>query len=296
MPSTLLFFIFSFLLYSEHKRTKLVCKVWQTIWKLPMASQLRKFKSIGHLIDYWPLSFSTHGITVNDNRFIVGGRFQSNKITIFSLEGKQLCQFDCCSNPGAIGCDTNGHIYVTSFSDSIHVYTQNGNFVKHWDCTRPFALSFSNNEIFVASSSGIISVWTLNGQLVRQWNATTDKNPYIHIFAIAVDWDEVFVTDWPNHQVQVFSKKGVFLRRWGTNGSNKNQFIHPSGIAVNEDVVYVIDSYNKRIQMFERNGTYRSQWYLDNPSEIDPCHLVVVGDRVYATDFRKGGVQVFEID
>jgi tripartite motif-containing protein 71 len=75
---------------------------------------------------------------------------------------------------------------------------------------------------------------------------------------VAVDsGNNVFVTDYGNNRIQVFSTNGTFLRDWGTEGKGAGEFNHPAVIAFdNAENLYVTDSDNQRIQIFSKNGTY----------------------------------------
>ena len=54
-----------------------------------------------------------------------------------------------------------------------------------------------------------------------------------------------------NYRIQKFSSSGVFLAKWGTEGSGDGQFKDPRGIAVDgSGNVYVADYSNNRIQKF----------------------------------------------
>ena len=67
----------------------------------------------------------------------------------------------------------------------------------------------------------------------------------------------VIVADTDNHRIQVFNSNGVFLRKWGSQGSGDGQFIWPGGVAVDASGnVIVADSGNNRIQVFDSSGVF----------------------------------------
>ena len=54
-----------------------------------------------------------------------------------------------------------------------------------------------------------------------------------------------------SYRIQVFTRNGVFLTKWGEEGIGAGQFDSPFGIAVDDNGnVYVADTYNHRIQKF----------------------------------------------
>ena len=69
--------------------------------------------------------------------------------------------------------------------------------------------------------------------------------------------DEMAVTDWGNHRVQIFNGNGAFIRSFGRDGSNQGEFQYPYGIAFDKDgKIFVADSNNHRVQIFNEEGRY----------------------------------------
>ena len=63
-----------------------------------------------------------------------------------------------------------------------------------------------------------------------------------------------------NQRVAKFDKNGVFVKSWGSKGTEPGQFASARAIAVDaQGNVYVADSGNKRIQVFDSNGTFKTQ-------------------------------------
>jgi hypothetical protein len=71
----------------------------------------------------------------------------------------------------------------------------------------------------------------------------------------------IFVSDgYGNARVAKFTKNGVFVKSWGSKGTENGQFDTPHAIAVDaQGNVYVADRGNKRIQIFDNDGNYKSQ-------------------------------------
>ena len=69
---------------------------------------------------------------------------------------------------------------------------------------------------------------------------------------ITIDSDDVvYVTEYRNFSVLVFTCEGKFLTSFGTEGSRPGQLYHPYGITVDKDgIVYVSDKGNNRLQIF----------------------------------------------
>ncbi len=78
-----------------------------------------------------------------------------------------------------------------------------------------------------------------------------------------VAWDSAgntFVADGVgNTRVAKFDKNGVFVKSWGSKGTEPGQFGSARAIAVDaQGNVYVADPQNKRIQVFDNNGTFKT--------------------------------------
>ena len=79
-----------------------------------------------------------------------------------------------------------------------------------------------------------------------------------------VAWDStgnIYVADGVgNQRVAKFDKSGVFIKSWGSRGSEPGQFGTARAIAVDaQGNVYVADPRNNRIQVFDGNGTFKTQ-------------------------------------
>ena len=59
----------------------------------------------------------------------------------------------------------------------------------------------------------------------------------------------VYVTEFENHRVSVFTSEGKFLTSFGNEGNGPGQFNRPCGITVGKNgIVYVSD--DDRVQLF----------------------------------------------
>jgi hypothetical protein len=80
-----------------------------------------------------------------------------------------------------------------------------------------------------------------------------------------VAWDaagNIFVSDGHGNNARVakFDPNGVFLKSWGSRGTDAGQFNTPHSIAIDAaGNVYVADQGNKRIQIFDNNGAFKSE-------------------------------------
>jgi glucose/arabinose dehydrogenase len=70
--------------------------------------------------------------------------------------------------------------------------------------------------------------------------------------SVAVAFDgSVYVSDRNNSRIQQFTSEGVFVGKWGAEGTGDGEFLGPEGVAVASDgSVYVAESEGNRIQKF----------------------------------------------
>jgi hypothetical protein len=79
-----------------------------------------------------------------------------------------------------------------------------------------------------------------------------------------VAWDaagNIYVADGiGNQRVAKFTKAGVFVKSWGSKGTEPGKFGSVRGIAIDaQGNVYVADGGNKRIQVFDTDGNYKRE-------------------------------------
>ena len=126
-----------------------------------------------------------------------------------------------------IACDSTGNMYVVdTYNHRIQVFTAYGKFLRMFG--KPD--TYENRFQFFTADFGTTSSC---GKL---------KDP----FDIAIDSsDIVYVSEFHNHRVSVFTSKGQFM------SSFRVGFEWPYGLAVDDSgVVYVCDGINDRIQVF----------------------------------------------
>jgi len=67
--------------------------------------------------------------------------------------------------------------------------------------------------------------------------------------------DRIYVTDFGDFRIKIFSRTGEFLNAVGSYGLSPGQFVRPKGIAVDRDHnLYVVDAGFENVQVFDRDG------------------------------------------
>jgi len=125
------------------------------------------------------------------------------------------------------------------------------------------------------------------GQFREPWAVTFDGK------------GNMYVSEFGNSRIQVFSMDGQPLRTIGTKGDEKTKapetFNQPSGVYADvEGNLYVCDTFFHRIQKFDAKGRFVKEW---THSFFGPKGIAGDGrGRVYVADTGNHQVQVFDTD
>ena len=121
-----------------------------------------------------------------------------------------------------------------------------------------------------------------------------------------VAWDaagNIFVSDgYGNSRVAKFDKNGVFIKSWGSRGTEPGQFNTPHTIATDaQGNVYVGDRGNRRIQVFDNGGEFKKA-YLNVGAPWAVCispgpHQYLFSSNSNGTsDMEHGEIYKMELD
>jgi len=156
------------------------------------------------------------------------------------------------------------------------------------------ALLIGSVDIAMAASSShpLLVKWgesgNGNGEFYNPQNLATDSD------------GNVYVTDLGNRRVQKFDNNGIFLKTWGTAGSEPGQFNSISGIAVDQNSVYVVDNQLNKIQKFDLDGKFVTQWGIQGKSTgqfMSPSGIAIGNNgTVLVVDTGNHRIQEFSED
>ena len=108
---------------------------------------------------------------------------------------------------------------------------------------------------------------------------------------------DVYVTDYHNHRVQVFSQNGTFLRTFGRRGSGPGELSKPWGIHVDHDYVYVVELGNNRVSVFYTSGAFITSFGRRGNKEgelRDPAGITIDQNGFLCVcDYQNNRIQLF---
>lgn len=188
---------------------------------------------------YFPI-----GIAVNAQDTILVTDHYNNRVQEFDRDGKLLGHFKVLPNPGGIGLDRAGNIYLSHFPAAV-----------------------ATKEVYPDR----LSVYSPQGKLLHEWGRTGDgpaEFNYPGGMVVAQD-DRLFVADQTNHRIQVFDLAGRFLTTWGKHGTQPGEFGGktnvksraggPNFVALDrQGNLYTTEAMDGRVQKFTADGTFLS--------------------------------------
>ena len=230
-------------------------------------------------------------------------------------------------NPITIAVDSKGFVYVVdNDNNNVQKFDSDGKFVSKWISKNDFDSMFSqpygiaidsNDNVYVVSQGhGKIKKLLDSGYIAHSFgklgyqdedfkypNGEFGKPTHIAIDSN----DNVYVIDYGANTIQKFTSDGVFLSKWGSEGTKNGQFSTMLGIATDSiDNVYILDegridneSYF-RVQKFTSDGVFLSKWgeYGSGDGKFLSASGITLdsSDIVYITDFRGQFLQKFSSD
>ncbi len=187
------------------------------------------------------------------------------------LQGSGSGEFNV---PEGIVVDSKGDVFVADrgnhrvqeFNSELSWVRNMAQSVEH---EGPFYLTLDgNNNIWVAYSwDDKIGEYNSEGKLLRTWGtAGSEPGKLSDPYGVAVGVEgDVWVPEYGNNRVQVFTPSGEYLYGFGAKGNGAGQFNEaPHGLAFSGSSVYVLDSG----VFWENSGNSRiEKWTLPNKTK-----------------------------
>ena len=144
-----------------------------------------------------------------------------------------------------LATDEEGYLYLADpNNDRILRYSPQGALVHEWgesgdgdgELRVPSGIVVEDGLVYVTEDrNSRVQVFTTDGDFVRKWGSPgSGDGQFNWLFENihGIDLDEngyVYVTDTGNNRIQKFTKEGVFVLAWGTQGSDPRPVLVASG-------------------------------------------------------------------
>jgi tripartite motif-containing protein 71 len=252
--------------------------------------RVQKFTSSGGFLTSWG-SYGTAagqfhltiGIDVAPDGNVYVADYFNSRLQVFTEDGAFLRMWGSSGSgagqfhgPRDIAIDGAGLVHVVdSGNGRVQVFTPNGSFLYAWGTgllVTPTSLAFdAAGSAYVAEdahSFNRVSKWNAQHERIGVWGGITGSAPGQFFGPAGVDVDasgRVFVADFHNDRVQVFTDQGVLLEQWGgASGAGGVHFDGPADVAVDETgSVYVLELHGNQVQRLRLDGptsAIRTSW------------------------------------
>ena len=197
------------------------------------------------------------GVTVDkdDNIYFIDGEVSNiyksdknvNNVTIKAIKQEK---------PGHFGVDAVGNeiMAIERGNKHIRIYNTELEYVKHIEHSGPF-INLTHDDggnLYVSIAHSHIQVFSKDGEFL--YTLGCDKNGVNMLckpWSVCVYGQYVYVTDYGNHNISVFTTDGEYTTSFGQKGSKDGEFHGPYGVCTDMDgFIYVCDCNNHRIQVF----------------------------------------------
>jgi len=208
-----------------------------------------------------------------------------NLILTFGKKGTKNGEF---RSPRGIFVDRlKEEVIVADYSNyRIQIFDLDGKFKKAIKCFDPSTRKNYSPRSVARDKSGFTyivftrenNIWKINGngEIVLKFGGEGEqpgqfKGPrYINTDLL----DNIYVTDYENHRVQIFTTDGRCRGYFGEKGDEPGKFNNPEGIFVNRKAdLFIVDAENDRYQVFRAPGIIHlkslAAWYkMGNDQEL----------------------------
>lgn len=215
-------------------------------------NHIQKFTNTGGYLAQWPGGGLGIAVDNDGNVYATLGR----SLAKYSNDGALLAEWPSLGS--GLTVDRNGIVYVATRASTAR-FTSSGTALPEWPDPPYYAADGvavdANGNVFVVDTypSDMVLKLRSDGTHLTSWGSDgTGAGQFDTPTRAAVDPSgNVYVVDYGNNRVEIFSNDGGYLGQFGGTGSGPGQFAGPMGIAIDANgFVYVADANNNRIEKF----------------------------------------------
>lgn len=244
------------------------------------------------------------GVAVDANRIIVadGG---NNRIQIFSDTGQFITSFGSHGSgpgqfniPSSVAVDNDGRIIVCDYSNHrIQVFSNSGQFLFTFGSTldTPSTVAVDCDDRIIVGDQQGIHIFSYKGQFIS--TIKLQNHYYSNICAIVVSDDKIIVVLSHKHEIQILSKTGEFISKFGRAGIKPGEFYYPANVAVDKNGNILVTELTPQVQIFTQTGNFISSFGTSGKGDgqfTDKGYIAVDSNgRVILSDVYNHRIQIF---
>ncbi|MGN6373586.1 MAG: virginiamycin B lyase family protein, partial [Solirubrobacteraceae bacterium] len=218
------------------------------------------------------------------------------------------------AQPGGIATDPSGNIWVADTNhDRVQEFNTKGEFVREFGAEGKEPGEFSYPHGIAVSAAGNVYVadtynsrvqeFNTKGEFVRAFGSKgSGSGQFEYLWGIAIDAEgHVWTLDKGAKaeaapRVQEFTTEGVYITKFGSEGTGNGQFKEPTGITVDtKGNLWIADTHNNRIQEIKPNGEFIRAFGSEGTSDVQfksPTGIAVDPEGyIWITDSSNDRVQ-----
>ena len=214
-----------------------------------------------------------------------------------------------------ITTDGEGNVYIasgrglTASDHKLHKFNRQGEVVKSvgkrggnvGEFDYPWGVRYHNHHVYVCDSgNGRVQVFDSNLNFVRSFGTHGDSPVQLKL-PWDIDFDSqgnIYVVDYNEHQVLVFSEDGQYLHHFGQRERDEGALSY-SGLGVNRDYMYITENSNSYnlISVFLTSGEFIHSFGKEKSGrgELNSPHGIAVDQDgfMFVCNPRNSHIQVF---
>ena len=172
---------------------------------------------------------------------------QFSLVTKRGTRGSQIGEFN---EPRNLTVSTNGDVYVVDYNNH-RVQILNSSLQHLRNLTeqliqKPYDIRLTADEVYVlCDDNPCLHVFSHAGERLRSLLSSGHQMQLTEPYFFCLDAAEnIIISDFSAHRIQIFSKEGNFIQTIGEIGHQPGMLLLPKGIALMEQLSLVVVSYN----------------------------------------------------
>jgi len=249
------------------------CKKNLKIWQFEREIKLNNVHPIG-------------GVVFNNQLWISDG--DGNRLVAINKEGEIIDQIVDLERPMHIDAFKET-LFIPEYGKDVIAQYKNqvrDSLVNVPELDAPAAVSVYNKELAIADFYNNIIHFYDGNIWIKIGGKGTDLGQLNYPTDVQITQEFIYVADAYNHRIQVFDKKGVFVKvlasDFGINAA--------TGLLIVRNNIYVTDFENNRVLILSKEGELL-QVITDGLNK--PTDILVVEERLYVLNYKSGSVSQF---